>query len=118
VLHTRLNNAPLHLAKLDASVPVSKHILAGLELQYTSPQSSFQDTRVPGAFIGNFTVSSNPLWQGFELSVSCYNLLNRQYYTPTGIGFVQPAMLQDGRTFRFKITHRVVLPRTRRGPNG
>jgi hypothetical protein len=35
-----------------------------------------------------------------------------------GVGLVQPAILQDGRTFRFKITHRVVLPRTGRGPNG
>ena len=115
LLHERLANDPLHLAKLDISVPAGKRVLAGLELQYTSPQRSFQGTRVPDAFVTNVTISTKPIWQGFEFSASCYNLLNRQYYTPTGVGFVQPAILQDGRTFRFKITHHLVLPRTGQG---
>jgi iron complex outermembrane receptor protein len=118
LLHARLANAPLHMAKLNAAIPVGKRTFAGVELQYTSPQRSFQDTRVGDALVANFTVSTKPLWQGFEFAASCYNLLDRRYFTPTGVGLVQPAILQDGRTFRFKITHRIALPRTGRGPNG
>jgi iron complex outermembrane receptor protein len=118
VLHVRLGNAPLHMAKLNASLPVGKYTFAGLELQYTSPQQSFQNTRVPDALLANFTISTKPIWQGFELSASCYNLMNRQYFTPAGVGLIQPAILQDGRTFRFKITHRLVLPKAGRGSNG
>jgi outer membrane receptor for ferrienterochelin and colicins len=103
----RLNNSPLHQAKLNAMVPATRHLLIGLESAYTSAQSSYQATRVPPRFLTNLTLSTKPLWGGWELSASCYNALDRRWFSPAGLNSPEPAIQQDGRTLRFKISYRL-----------
>ena len=102
----RLDNSPLHQGKLNAAMPVTRHGFAALELQYVSAQTSYQQSRVPPAFLTNFTLSTRPFWRGWELSASAYNLLDRRWYTPAGVGNTQPAIQQDGRTLRVKLSYR------------
>jgi iron complex outermembrane receptor protein len=44
--------------------------------------------------------------KGLELSVSIYNLLDREYADPVSDDFTQDTIEQDGRTFRIEATKR------------
>jgi outer membrane receptor for ferrienterochelin and colicins len=110
----RLNNSPLHQAKLNALLPVTPHGFVGLESVYTSAQQSYQETRVPPWFLTNLTLSSKPLWGGWEFSASCYNAFDRRWFSPMQTNAAQAAIQQDGRTFRFKISYR--LAKEQRAP--
>ena len=110
-LNQRLTNSPLHLAKLNATIPVSRRADAGMEVLYTSPQKSDVGAYVPSSLLTNISVSSKPLWGGYEFSASCYDLFNRQWFAPGGPEHVQSTIPQDGRTYRFKATYRFSLPK-------
>jgi iron complex outermembrane receptor protein len=112
----RLDNSPLHQGKLNATIPLARRGFAGLELQYISAQSSYQGTRVPPAFLTNLTLSTRPFWGGWELSASGYNMLDRRWFTPAGLNSTEPAIQQDGRTFRFQISYRFVPEQKRSLP--
>lgn len=112
----RLANSPLHVAKINATIPLRRRFFASPELLYESAQQSFQNTRVSPWLLANFTVSTKPLWGGWEFSGSCYNLFDRRWYAPSGPELRQPEIQQDGRTYRFKISYRVHLHRTRARP--
>jgi len=62
----RLANSPLQQAKFNSTLPIKRHVLAALELLYTSTQQSYQGTRVPASFLTNLTLSTRPLWGGWE----------------------------------------------------
>ncbi len=103
----RAANSPLHLAKLHVAVPATRRGSAGLELLYASAQESYQGPRVPGYVLTNITFLSKPLWNGWTFSASCYNLFDRRWWTPAGADLRQAAILQDGRSWRVKITYRL-----------
>jgi outer membrane receptor for ferrienterochelin and colicins len=105
--NSQLENSPWHLAKLNGTLPLTRRSFAGVELLYASSQQSYQGTNVPASFLTNVTLSTKPLWGGWEFSTSCYNAFNRLWYSPAGPGLVQPEIPQDGRTFRFKISYRL-----------
>ncbi len=107
LLDSRLANSPLHTARLNGTVPLSRFAFAGLELLYTSPQTTYQDTHVASWLLGNATLSTKPLWGGWEFSSSCYNLMARRWSAPAGLELRQSKIPQDGRTFRFKISYRL-----------
>jgi iron complex outermembrane receptor protein len=109
----RLANSPLHQAKLNTTLPVKRHAFAGVELLYTSAQGSYRETRVPSSFLTNLTLSTRPLWGGWELSGSCYNLFNQGWWSPMGPMDQQAAIRQDGRTYRFKLSYRLPVGRKR-----
>ena len=102
----RLDNSPLHQAKLNAIIPASRHAFGGIELLYASAQQSYQQTRVAPSFLTNLSLSTTPFWGGFELSATCYNATNRRWFSPSPPSTSEPAILQDGRTFRFKLSYR------------
>jgi iron complex outermembrane receptor protein len=105
--NSQLENSPWHLAKLNGILPLTRRSFAGVELLYASSQQSYQGTNVPPSFLTNVTLSTKPLWGGWEFSTSCYNAFNRLWYSPAGPGLLQPEIQQDGRTFRFKISYRL-----------
>ena len=109
----RLANSPMHLAKLHGTIPASRRAFVGLELLYASSQTSYQATQVPSSFLTNATLSSKPLWGGWEFSASCYNAFSQRWYSPAGPGLTQPAIQQDGRTYRFKISYRLPVKEDR-----
>jgi outer membrane receptor for ferrienterochelin and colicins len=100
-----LENSPTHNAKLNATIPVPRQALVGLELLYFSAQKSYQGTPVPSSFLTNVTLSTKSLWGGWEFSASCYNLFDHRWFSPAPPGLRQAEIQQDGRTYRFKITY-------------
>lgn len=111
----RLDNSPLNLVKLNATVPISRPAALGVELLYNSAETSYQGTRVPPWLLANLTFSTKPLWGGWEFSASCYNLLNRTWFSPGTPDTLQSVLQQDGRTYRFKATYRFSTPKGKPG---
>ncbi len=100
---SRLASSPLHLAKLNATVPFSRNMFGAVEVLYTSSQQSFQQTPVAAAVLTNVTLSTKPMWGGWQFSASCYNALNQAWYSPAGEELRESEIRQDGRTFLIKI---------------
>jgi outer membrane receptor protein involved in Fe transport len=107
ILHARLTNSPLHLAKFDGTLPVAYRGFAALELLYSSSEESYQQTRVPSYLLTNFTISTKPIRNAWEFSASLYNAFDHRWYSPAGPSFAQADVAQDGRTFRIKLLYRV-----------
>jgi len=102
----RLINSARNLFKLNLISPIWKDFLfGGFEVQYTSDRKTLTDRNVGGFSVANFTLFSQKLIKGFEISASIYNLFDKKYSDPTGKDHIQTAIPQDGRTFWFKITY-------------
>lgn len=111
-----LTDSPRHLGKLNVSAPLYKEkVFAGLEFQYVSRRTSVHltplGTTEPGADVAgygiiNFTLFSQNLLKGLDLSASIYNLLDKSYGDPSTPFHRQDVIEQDGRTFRIKLTYR------------
>ena len=110
-----LPDSPMHLIKLNASVPLWRDkIFAGMEVQYTSKShtvyEAFPQTvpgpDVPGFATVNFTLFSQNIVKNLDVSASIYNLLDKTYSEPSSRFHLQNAIPQDGRTFRVKLTYR------------
>ena len=103
----RLANSPLQMAKVNGTAPLYHSSFAGVEFLFASPQLSYHGTRIPASVLTNVTLSTKPVWGGWEFSTSCYNALNRTWYSPAGPELQQSEILQDGRSFRFKVEYRL-----------
>ena len=106
-----LANSPMHLAKVNATVPLPRSTHAAVELLYTGSQESDARALVPASVLTNITVTSKPIKGGAEFSASCYNLFDRRWYAPGGPEHIQSMIQQDGRTFRVKVTYRLSSPK-------
>jgi len=103
----QLSNSPHHLAKFNFTAPVLPgRLFSNLELVAFSSRRTVQGGEVDGAWLMNFTLFSQQLIRGLELSASVYNLLDAHYSDPVSDDFQQSAIEQDGRTFRIKLTYR------------
>jgi iron complex outermembrane receptor protein len=99
-------NSPAHLAKFNAVAPIRAAGFLGAELLYTGSEPNFLGQRIGSSVLLNATVSTRTFSNGLQLSASCYNVLDRSWATPTGPEVVQPATVQDGRAWRFRLTYR------------
>lgn len=107
LLNSRLANSPLHTARLNGTVPLSQVAFAGLELLFMSPQNTYQNTRLSSSLLANATFATKPLANRWQFSFSCYNVMDRQWFSPGGLELRQSKIQQDGRTFRFKVSYRL-----------
>jgi len=102
-----LTNSPRHLAKLNLSLPLHGDLLhAGLELQYLSGLKTLDDRHTAGFLLANATLLSGTVLPHLEVSLSVYNLFDRDYAYPGSTGHVQDVLPQDGRTWRAKGTYK------------
>ncbi len=100
-------NSPRHVAKAALSLPVyQERIYASFELQGLSERLSARGNEVPGVIVANVTLFSRELLPNLEASVSLYNLFDRRFADPVAPDFRQDSIVQDGRTFRLKLTYR------------
>ena len=100
-----LENSPRILAKFNLAAPVIKEkLFAGAEVQYTSSRKTVQGNRTNGFWLTNLTLSTPRLWERVALSASVYNLFDRGYGDPASTEHLQDVIIQDGRTFRVKVT--------------
>jgi iron complex outermembrane receptor protein len=105
-----LTNSPAHLPKFNLIVPVFKDkLFSGLEVQYISPRKTLDNSRVGDVVLVNLTMFNRNLVKGVEFSASAYNLLNQKFRDPGGTEHLMNGMnniIQDGITFRVKLTYK------------
>lgn len=102
-----LSNSPRHLAKFNLIAPLYQgKLFAGLELQYNGQVRTLAGSRADDFVIANFTLFSQKIVQGLEMSASIYNLFDASYGYPGASEHLQDILRQDGRSFRFKLTYR------------
>ena len=106
----RVMNSPMHLAKLNGIAPLGRMAFLGTEFLFTSSEPNFRGDLIPSSFLVNTTLSTKRFANGFQFSASCYNLLDRTWATPTGPEVSTAATVQDGRTWRFRLTYRPKIP--------
>ncbi|WP_296225588.1 TonB-dependent receptor plug domain-containing protein [Ralstonia sp. UBA689] len=100
-----LSNSPRHMLKLNVSTPVWRDdCRAGVEAQYISNRLTTSGS-VGGYWIANLTLLAARLVPNLEMSASVYNLFDRRYADPAGPEVPQTSIVQDGRTFRLKLTY-------------
>jgi len=100
-----LSNSPPQLAKLNVVWPLAhRSVFLGLEGQYTDSRKTLTASRVGAFAVANVTVTSREFGGGFRLSASVYNLFDRRYSDPVGAEIREPALPQNGRDFRIKLT--------------
>jgi outer membrane receptor for ferrienterochelin and colicins len=102
-----LTNSPRHLGQFNLLTPLlKKKVFAGLELQYLSKRQTLGGTDTEAVWLSNFTLFSQKLVRGLDLSFSVYNLFNQRYGDPGSEEHRQNTITQNGRHFRLKLTHR------------
>ena len=103
----RLPDSPQSIAKANVSVPVWKQkLFAGLEAQYASDRSTFQNAQVEGVALFNFTLFGQNLVDGLDLSASVYNLFDTDYGDPASWIHLEDVIPRPGRVFRLKAVYR------------
>ncbi|MGA2571291.1 MAG: TonB-dependent receptor [Terracidiphilus sp.] len=105
-------NSPKNLAKFNGSAPILNFADLGVELLYNGSQMNYAGQRISPSFLANATLATRALRSGWEFSVSCYNLFDRKWATPTGPEIAAPATVQDGRTYRVHVAYRWSLKST------
>jgi iron complex outermembrane receptor protein len=103
---TTVMNSPAHVAKFNGVAPITRSGFVAAEFLFTGSEPNFLNQRIPSSFLVNATVSTRTFANGLQLSASCYNVLDRSWATPTGPEVEAPATVQDGRTWRFRLTYR------------
>ena len=102
-----LTNSPKQLGKLSLFIPVIPEKLStGIEVQYTGWQRTPKGDVAGGYVTANLTLLSRELIKNLEISGSIYNVLDQKYGNPAPIENRQSVIMQDGRTFRLKLTYR------------
>ena len=99
-------NSPRVLGKLALIVPLPYAWQAGAELQYTGERRTTSG-EADAYTLANLTVSRSNILKGLDVSLSAYNLFDKEYQDPADTGaFVQDILKQDGRTLRLKLDYR------------
>lgn len=101
-----LINSPHATGKLALALPLPNAWRAGAELQYTSSRLTTAG-KVGGYTLANLTFDRKDILKGLDLSVSAYNLFDKEYDDPADTGvFEQDVLRQDGRILRIKLVYR------------
>jgi len=100
-----LTNSPQHLAKAQIMWPFAhRGVFLGADLQYMSSRITVTQSEVRPYSVANLTLSSREFAGGFRLSASLYNVFNHIYNDPVGPEIQEPALAQNGRDFRIKLS--------------
>jgi iron complex outermembrane receptor protein len=101
-----LSNSPENMVKLNITAPFFKdRLIVGLEELYMDKRLSVNGNTIADSFVTNLTVFSSSLAQGMELSLSIYNLFDKNYSDPGSLEHAQDAIEQAGRNCRVKLTY-------------
>jgi iron complex outermembrane receptor protein len=102
----RLVNSPSHLARVSLGLALAKRLSAGVDAEYRSSRRTLAGGETGDVFLANLTLLARRLPGRLEASASVYNLFDRRYGDPGSDEHVQDVIVQDGRTFRFKLLFR------------
>jgi iron complex outermembrane receptor protein len=82
-----------------------RRLFAGFEASYCSTRTTLAGTNLDGYFLANFSLLSQRVFRGLDLSVGVYNLFNTPYADPGAQEHRQPSIQQDGRNWRIKLAY-------------
>jgi len=100
-------NSPANLVKLNLSMPfLRQKFTASLDGQYTGKVTTLAGNTLGGFSVLNVTLIGHTLGKRADISASVYNLLDKRYSFPGRPEDPEDALLQDGATFRVKLTYR------------
>ncbi len=80
-------------------------VSVGLEVQGVSSTRTLGGHHTDPYLLGNITILSRKLFQNLDISGSVYNILDKRYSTPAGPDFTQDVHIQEGRSFRVKLSY-------------
>ncbi|UCH96246.1 MAG: TonB-dependent receptor [Candidatus Aminicenantes bacterium] len=103
ILDAKITNSPSHIIKLGLSVPVLKHFFTSIETFYESGRITLSGNRTKSFLLTNFHLSSGKLFNLLGFSFQTRNLFDVEYHIPAGYEHTQDTILQNGRSFTFKI---------------
>ncbi len=96
-----LTNSPRHLGKLALMVPLWRNRLrAATEVQATGARLAEDGDMVPGSVVVHLNLTALEWTPGFTVALGVRNLFDTDYADPVGSQHAEPALTQDGRTFR------------------
>ncbi len=102
-----LTNSPRHLGKLNLMAPLfAKKVFVGLGLQYTSRRKTLDGANTAAVWLPNFTLVSQKLLSGLDLSFSIYNFFDKKYGDPGAEEHRQQMIEQNGRNYRLKLIYK------------
>jgi outer membrane receptor for ferrienterochelin and colicins len=102
-----LTSSPRHLAKLNVVGPLyPDKLIAGLEIQYQSSALTVRGGKAGDSVTVNLNLFSHQLVNGWDISAGIYNLFDTDIAYSGGEDHLQEVILQDGRSFRVKLTYR------------
>jgi outer membrane receptor for ferrienterochelin and colicins len=105
--HPSLNNSPGPMAKLNLIVPViDQRLCAGVEGQFLGRRLTLLQDSLSSYQVFNFTLLGHTVGKHLDLAASVFNILDKKYFDPGRPEDPEDAILQDGRSFRIKITGR------------
>jgi outer membrane receptor for ferrienterochelin and colicins len=100
-------NSPSNLVKLNVTMPLfHQKISTALDGQYTGTVTTLAGNTLGGFSVLNATVIAHTFGKHADFSASVYNLLDKKYFFPGRPEDPEDALLQDGTTFRVKLTYR------------
>lgn len=107
-----LTNSPRQIAKINASQPLLDRALrVGVDVQYMSERETPSGATVGDHTLVGLTLSSIELAKNLDMSVSVYNLFDRQFGDPPSeehldsLGRLLNEIPQDGRSYRLKLRY-------------
>lgn len=101
---TALTNSPQVLGQSKLSIPFfQRKLFASAAVDYISRRATTSGEYAGAYFLPDFTLLSRS-FRGWEISASLYNAFNQAYADPASIGDSQNVIIQNGRTFRLKLT--------------
>jgi iron complex outermembrane receptor protein len=101
-----LSSSPRHLAKAQLSAPLYAQLLASLEIQYNGTSRTIRAARSDDFVVANFTLLSEKLLRGLDVSLGVYNLLDESHAYPGSADNLQDIIEQNGRSVQGKLTYR------------
>ena len=107
--NSQLLNAPYYLGKVNFSIPIPliSGLRAGFELQYYGRRKTLDGSYADSYVLSNLNMVTDVRWvKGLEASLSFYNLFNEHYQHPAADTNWQNALIQPGRTVRFRLDYR------------
>ena len=100
-------NSPANLVKFNLSMPLlRKRLSVAADGQYTGSVTTLAGNTLGGFSVLNATVTAHIFGKHADISASAYNFLNKRYSFPGRPEDPEDSLVQDGTTFRVKLTYR------------
>ncbi|MCK9427021.1 MAG: TonB-dependent receptor [Ignavibacteriaceae bacterium] len=102
-LKSNLSNSPKHLLRAGIVFPLLNTFYCAPELFYESSRLTVYGTKTREFLLMNFTLTTKTFLNYLKASLSIKNLFNITYEYPGGFEHTQHSIVQDPRSFFFKI---------------